>query len=56
MARKASRKLTPKSQDKSLGRFPVWDLSDLYPGTNSNALLSNFSTVEKKARAFHKKY
>ena len=56
MARTASRKSSPKQTGKTLGRLPVWDLSDLYPAPDSKALKSDLDAVEKKASAFHKKY
>ena len=56
MARTASHKSSPKSSGKTLGRLPVWDLSDLYPAPDSEALKSDLDAADKKARTFHKKY
>jgi oligoendopeptidase F len=56
MARKASRQSPSKSSGKSLGRLPVWDLTDLYAAPDSKALASDLDAAEKKGKAFHKKY
>ena len=56
MARKASRESSAKAPGKTLGRLPVWDLSDLYPAPYSKALKSDLDAAEKKSKAFHKKY
>ncbi|MGE5505641.1 MAG: M3 family oligoendopeptidase [Actinomycetota bacterium] len=36
-----------------LGTLPEWDLSDLYPGTDSPELARDLDAVETRAKAFH---
>lgn len=52
MAKKAAR----KSKSTGLGTLPEWDLKDLYPDPNSKTLKKDMASVERKAKAFHKKY
>jgi oligoendopeptidase F len=43
-------------QGQDLGSLPNWDLSDLYPGRDSDALKADLAKIEKDARAFHAAY
>jgi oligoendopeptidase F len=40
----------------ALGALPEWDLSDLYPGPESEALTSDLTALANKAQAFHERY
>ncbi|TQV81690.1 M3 family oligoendopeptidase [Denitrobaculum tricleocarpae] len=47
----------PKSViDDKLGTLPAWDLSDLYPGTDSPELKQDLERCETAAKDFHKRY
>ncbi len=39
-----------------LGALPVWDLSDLYPGQDSDALKADLDRMEKASKDFYKSY
>jgi oligoendopeptidase F len=41
---------------QDLGTLPNWDLSDLYPGPDSEALKADLAKVEKATRAFNEAY
>jgi oligoendopeptidase F len=41
---------------RELGALPEWDLTDLYPGRESDALKNDLSGSEKAAEAFRQKY
>ena len=40
------------SADPALGHLPEWDLSDLYPGTNSEAFATDLAGAEAECHAF----
>lgn len=44
------------TQGQELGNLPNWDLSDLYPGRDSEALQADLTRIAKDARAFHDSY
>jgi len=44
------------SETKALGILPEWNLTDLYPGTDSAELKSDFEWVEQEARKFAADY
>jgi len=44
------------TQGQELGKLPNWDLSDLYPGRDSDALKADLARIEKDARAFRDAY
>lgn len=47
----------PKSvNDEKLGTLPAWDLSDLYPGTDSPELERDLSRCETAAKEFRTRY
>src|SRR6516164_2635204 len=39
-----------------LGTLPEWDLSDLYPGRDSEALTRDLTTLAEEAEAFRERY
>jgi oligoendopeptidase F len=39
-----------------LGALPVWDLGDLYPGQDSDALKADLDRMEKASKDFYKSY
>lgn len=39
-----------------LGALPTWDLSDLYPGTESPELKSDLDRMERECKAFRERY
>jgi oligoendopeptidase F len=43
-------------QGHDLGNLPNWDLSDLYPGRDSDALKADLARIEKDAGRFHDAY
>jgi len=45
-----------KTAAARLGDLPVWDLADLYSGTDSPKLAQDFARAERDARAFHRRY
>jgi len=45
-----------KSAAARLGDLPVWDLGDLYPGTDSAALARDIARADRDAQSFHKRY
>ena len=40
----------------ALGALPEWDLSDLYPGRDSEALTRDLTTLAEEAEAFRDRY
>ncbi|NIA69130.1 M3 family oligoendopeptidase [Pelagibius litoralis] len=42
--------------DEALGELPAWDLSDLYPGPDSEALKQDLAQSEDRADTFRKTY
>ena len=46
----------PDTQMQDLGALPNWDLSDLYPAPDSDALKADLSRVEREAHAFRDAY
>ncbi|MGF1612171.1 MAG: M3 family oligoendopeptidase [Kiloniellales bacterium] len=42
--------------EEPLGSLPEWDLSDLYPGTDSKALQDGLAGSEREAKAFRARY
>src|ERR1700730_2560103 len=40
----------------ALGGLPEWDLSDLYPGRDSEALTRDLTTLAEEAEAFRERY
>ena len=40
----------------ALGKLPTWDLSDLYPGTDSPSLKRDLDRSEKEAKAFRERH
>ncbi len=53
MARAAQ---TREKNRKSKSGLPEWDLSDLYPATDSKALKDDLARADRDAAAFHKEY
>jgi oligoendopeptidase F len=45
-----------KTRPAGTSGLPEWDLGDLYPGTDSDALKQDLATTEKAAIGFHKSY
>jgi oligoendopeptidase F len=45
-----------KAKPKALGALPHWDLSDLYPGSDSPELTRDLEASEAAARAFNGRY
>ena len=43
-------------QNLNLGNLPIWDLSDLYDSIESKKITSDLEFIEKKVKAFEKKY
>jgi oligoendopeptidase F len=41
---------------QELGKLPNWDLSDLYPGRDSEALQGDLARLAKEAKAFNERY
>ncbi|UEM06559.1 M3 family oligoendopeptidase [Skermanella rosea] len=39
-----------------LGELPTWDLGDLYPGQDSDALKADLDRMEKASKDFHRSY
>ena len=39
-----------------LGALPVWDLNDLYPGQDSDALKADLDRMEKASKDFYRSY
>ncbi|EWY36041.1 oligoendopeptidase F [Skermanella stibiiresistens SB22] len=46
----------PDPATPDLGALPTWDLGDLYPGQDSDALKADLDRMEKASRDFHKLY
>ena len=46
----------PDPAAPDLGALPVWDLSDLYPGQDSDALKADLDRMEKASKDFYKSY
>ncbi len=42
--------------DPALGRLPEWDLSDLYPGPESDELARDLERLSADTEAFHRRY
>jgi oligoendopeptidase F len=49
-------KATARKKKPGLGKLPTWDLSDLYPGTESAALKADLDGAEKDATGFRARY
>jgi oligoendopeptidase F len=47
---------TPDPATPDLGALPTWDLGDLYPGQDSDALKADLDRMEKASKDFHKLY
>ena len=47
---------TPDPAAPDLGALPTWDLSDLYPGQDSDALKADLDRMEKASKDFYKSY
>ncbi len=45
-----------KPQSETLGSLPIWDLSDLYPGSESEAFASDRARVSEEAKGFRSDY
>ena len=43
-------------RQETLGALPEWDLSDLYPGPESEPLAHDFSALTEDAEAFRGRY
>ena len=43
-------------RQETLGALPEWDLSDLYPGPDSEPLAHDLSTLAEEAEAFRDRY
>ncbi|WP_203102920.1 M3 family oligoendopeptidase [Skermanella rosea] len=46
----------PESGMPDLGELPTWDLGDLYPGQDSDALKADLDRMEKASKDFHRSY
>ena len=46
----------PRSEDPKLGALPSWDLSDLYPGPESEELAADLQRCAEDAKAFRTRY
>ncbi|UEM22232.1 M3 family oligoendopeptidase [Skermanella mucosa] len=46
----------PEPGMPDLGELPTWDLGDLYPGQDSDALKTDLDRMEKASKDFHKSY
>src|SRR3954449_2107859 len=46
----------PDQVAPELGALPTWDLSDLYPGQDSDALKADLDRMEKASKDFYKSY
>ena len=46
----------PDPAGPDLGALPAWDLSDLYPGQDSDALKADLDRMEKASKDFYKSY
>jgi oligoendopeptidase F len=47
---------TPDPAEPDLGALPTWDLSDLYPGQDSDALKADLDRMDKASKDFYKSY
>ena len=47
---------TPDPAAPDLGALPTWDLSDLYPGQDSDALKADLDRMDKASKDFYKSY
>ena len=47
---------TPDPAAPDLGALPTWDLSDLYPGQDFDALKADLDRMEKASKDFYKSY
>lgn len=47
---------SPAAPSNEFGQLPVWDLTDLYPGVQSEALSSDLAFLEKETVAFEADY
>jgi oligoendopeptidase F len=47
---------TPDPTVPDLGALPTWDLSDLYPGQDSDALKDDLDRMDKASKDFYKSY
>ena len=47
---------TPDPAAPDLGTLPTWDLSDLYPGQDSDALKADLDRMDKASKDFYKSY
>jgi oligoendopeptidase F len=47
---------TPEPAEPDLGALPTWDLSDLYPGQDSDALKADLDRMDKASKDFYKSY
>src|SRR5438270_10943094 len=46
----------PAQREEALGALPEWDLSDLYPGPDSEPLARDLSTLAEEAETFRGRY
>jgi oligoendopeptidase F len=46
----------PDPAAPDLGVLPTWDLSDLYPGQDSDALKADLDRMDKASKDFYKSY
>ncbi len=51
-----ARAVNNKSREAGQVGLPVWDLSDLYPGRDSDALKKDLAAADAEAAGFHKSY
>jgi oligoendopeptidase F len=48
--------VSPQGKDNQLGALPSWDLRDLYPAPDSEALEADLSRCAEDAKSFRKRY
>jgi oligoendopeptidase F len=56
MSQQAAAEPAAGERQRALGELPRWDLSDLYPGSDSEALKRNLARLAEDAAAFRERY
>jgi len=56
MRARAVAEVTEGPKKAALGVLPQWDLSDLYPGAESEALMGDLAQLASDSKAFHERY
>jgi oligoendopeptidase F len=56
MSQRAAAEPTAGERQAALGKLPRWDLSDLYPGPDSEGLNRDLARLADDAAAFHERY